>query len=833
MDGYEVDAKRVYDFDITRIKSVNILKDAAATAVYGSRAANGVVVIETIAPEAGKLKVNYNVVNSYIAPDLSGYNLMNGAEKLEAERLLGYYNPVSGNPTSIQTMALMNEYQKKLGLVAAGNTNWIEIPVRTGFNQKHSLSIDGGSEAIRFNIGLRRDDENGVMKGSGRVRTGANLTLDYRSDKIQIRNDISYDQVGSTNSPYGSFEKYATKSQYYNTKDLNGNLLKVNDWLHTSGVPAGEDANPAYDALMGLNFNKNKYTSLINNLSIIWKPFSGMQIRGQLSINKTDGSGEVFTDPASSKYVQRANSDFSTFGSLAISGSNNLLVNTNLLANYTKKIGNSYLNVAGGMNTREMKANSNYVEYQGFVNGYQVGPNYALKIASPYRIADNHTRLFGSFLSANYSFKDKYLLDFSGRLDGSSEFGVNQRVAPFYAIGTGLNLHKFDFIRQFSFISKARVTGTFGQLGKTNFPPYAAQDYYTMQTSIYRGSFGALLNYMGNDALTWEKTNAYDLIFDLGFLKNRINLNVNLYSKITNDLVNDIDLPLSAGFTSFKGNVGKISNKGLEVQVRVEAIKTKDLYVAVYGNFATNKNKLLEISESLRNYNKLVDARLSPPNINPTPVADRKKLTRPYTKYVVGGSTTAIFGMKSLGINPADGKEIFLKSDGTITYDWTAAEQVIIGDITPKGQGAFGFNASYKGFTLFTSLLYEFGAKIYNTTLVEKVESVDVYHFNADRRVLSQRWISPGDVTPLRALSDRGRVTRPTSRFIQTNNFLNINSVSLGYQIPDAIVKKYNISLLRVQLSTNDFAYLSRIQRERGIAYPYARTYNFTITLGL
>lgn len=330
--------------------------------------------------------------------------------------------------------------------------------------------------------------------------------------------------------------------------------------------------------------------------------------------------------------------------------------------------------------------------------------------------------------------------------------------------------------------------------------------------------------------MTWEKTKTYDLIIDLGFLKDAVNVNVNFYNKITNNLVNDVDIPLSSGFSSYKDNIGKVQNKGIEIFLRANIIQKKDFLFAIYGNLAKNKNELLELSNSLKRYNDLVNAQYDGfTGTAPTNGAYLQKYSTPHTKYIEGGSLTSIFGMKSLGINPMDGKEIFLRPDGTITYDWLASDQVIIGDTSPKGQGAFGINLNYKGFSFFASLLYQYGAQQYNQTLVTKVENIDLYNRNADKRVLLDRWVNIGDVTALKDIAERGYSTRPTSRFVQNNNFIKMNSLSLGYDVPTTWLKNYKISRLRAQLSSNNVALWSTILQERGTSYPFARNYDLSL----
>ncbi|SEW01965.1 SusC/RagA family TonB-linked outer membrane protein [Chitinophaga arvensicola] len=834
MDGYEVTAQKVYDYDINMIKSITILKDAAATAVYGSRAANGVIVIETLPPMPGKLRVNYTGSATVTAPDLSDYNLMNAAEKLEAERLSGAYNIAGLLPTN--AAYLTDEYIKKTAQVAKGvNTDWISQPLTNEVNQKHSVYIDGGSQQIRFGVSLKYDNQNGVMKKSGRNREGAGLTLDYRGKKIQVRNDVSYDVVKAQNSPYGNFVDYTWKSPYDRIYDDNGQVLKnTNNW-HGGVTSELNLVNPLYEALKTKNYSRTGTNTLANNLAVNWNVASHLQFRGQVSVTKTDNTSESYIDPASGRYDIRAGADYSLIGQLNQGNSNMLSINTNAFANYVNTIQDHNINVSAGINTLQTEGSSSTAVYTGFSSGDQHTPNLAAKISGKPSYAQNQTRMFGSFLTLNYSFKDIYLLDISSRLDGSSEFGNERKFAPFWSIGTGVNLHKYEFLRGSNVISRARITANMGQLGKTNFPPYAAKDNYNLSSNWYSTGPGVSLYAMGNTGLTWEKTNTYDLIFDLGLLKDRISVNVNLYRKLTRDLVNDVNLPLSSGFTQYKDNIGEVENKGFEIQFRADVIKKKDLLIAVYGNFAANRNRLVNISNALKEYNQRVDdeyKNYTTASSDKGP-ANKIKFSTPHIKYVEGGSLTSVFGMRSLGINPMDGREVFMRKDGTITYDWNAFDQVIIGDMSPKGQGAFGINGNYKGITLFASFLYEFGGDEYNNTLLSKVENVDIYNRNADRRLLTDRWKQPGDLMQFKNIADRSQTTRPTSRFMQRYNAVSFNSLSLGYAFNQATLRKLGgLNMLRFQFTTNNLAKITTVKQERGLDYPFARTFDFSINLG-
>ena len=251
-------------------------------------------------------------------------------------------------------------------------------------------------------------------------------------------------------------------------------------------------------------------------------------------------------------------------------------------------------------------------------------------------------------------------------------------------------------------------------------------------------------------------------------------------------------------------------------------VNQKDLLVSVYANIAHNKNEILKISESLAAYNEKVNEYYTTKDVD-------RDYSKALTKYIPGGSLTSIFAMRSLGIDPANGDELFLKSDGSTTYEWNPTEVTVVGNTEPDAQGSFGLNVSYRNFFLYCSFLYEFGGQRYNYTLVNDVENADIYNYNADKRVLADRWQKEGDLSSLKDIRDRDVTTSPTSRFVQDYNVLSLNSLSLGYDFKPDLIKTIGLSMLRLQFNMGDIVRFSSVKQERGLSYPYARTFNISL----
>lgn len=819
MDGFEISVSQLYDLDPNRIESVTILKDAAATALYGSRAANGVIIITTVAPKSGKLNVSYSFVGDIVTPDLSDYNLANAAEKLDIEKRVGFYDYVDDADKVVK----MNEYYSKMMNIERGvDTYWLSKPLKTAINHKHSLYIDGGSEHLRFGFDLQYANQDGVMRGSIRDRFSAGFYLQYNYKNLQIRNYTSYSLTNSKESPYGNFADY-TKQQPYNLyKDENGNLLPELGW---GGVE--KRLNPLYEASLG-SFDESNNDDLINNLSLNWNIVQGLLLKAQLSVTKSSNSSDRFIDPKSVKNGKEMLSvtNFSS-GALYVNDGKNLSIDMNAYASYFKTIKNHSINLQAGINIKESSMDGTSATYKGFPSGQFSSVNYARKVDDKPVINEGTTRLVGFLASLNYSLKDIYLFDGSYRLDGSSAFGKNKRFAPFWSVGAGLNIHNYNYFKEIEAISLLKVRASYGKLGKINFPAYTSSRYYEMiSDQWYKTGYGSKLKARGNSDLKWETTNTFDAGFEFGMYSNKLYLNFSYYHKKTIDLVNDVTTPSSTGFTTFKNNVGEVLNEGIEINLRASVLDKKDCSLILNANLAHNTNKMLKISKSLEEYNNRVRDQMAAMN-NFTDDA-----SKPYMQYEEGRSLSSIWGMKSMGINPSTGEEVFMRPDGTLTDIWSASSQQYLGDAMPKVQGAFSINFTYKNISIYTNFMYEAGGQNYNTTLSDKVEGVNVYSNNVDKRVLTDRWIKAGDIAMYKKIDpSRGQTarTRSTSRFVRDYNVLSWNSASISYDFSQKLISKIGFGMLRVEIGANDILHISSVKQERGLSYPFARTVNLSV----
>lgn len=810
MDGIEVSATTVYDLDMNRVEAFSILKDASATALYGSRGANGVILITTVRPRSGELRVSVNARYDISAPDLSDYNLMNAREKLQYEKLAGVYTSKGGLEEQMNKDEL---YNSRLEEVARGvDTYWLSKPLRTSVNQRYSVFVEGGDEHMRYGVDLKYDTDKGVMKGSGRERWGAKINLNYNLDnKLIVTNDLNVDDVKGENSPYGDFSQYTKLNPYEREKDPEtGELIRR--------FASNNLKNPLLDATLP-NTDYNRYTEVKDNLSVEWRVTSHFQIKGLAALTKNITKNDKYRSAESSEFDTQT--DPNQKGSYTISNSTTINFDANLRFMYNNVFADKYT-VSAGIGSELSTSNLTGEGFTavGFLSDRLKNIQYAQQFKKDSKPTGSYdkTKMVGFFANLNVGYDNRYFLDASFRTDGSSKFGRNSRFAPFWSVGAAWNLDKESFWTGTGYM---KIRASVGSTGTTNFTSDQALTQYLYQsTSEYNGIYGAVLSAYGNPSLKWQNTLQYNAGVEASVWRNMIVVNFDAYLKRTQNLLLDIDVAPSTGFSSYKENMGSIDNKGFEARLRFNLIndRSRDMTWNVTIAAAHNKNEIRKLSTAMKKMNE--EALKS---------TNSKGDTTMFRLYEEGRSQSALMVVRSLGIDPATGNEIYIKKDGSLTYEYDVNDKVEVGDENPKFQGNVQTNFYWKGFNLYLLFNYEYGAKIYNTTLATKVEGADPL-YNADKRVLYDRWKKAGDVAMFRRIDDTSDLYQ-TTRLVQDNNFINLSSLSLSYDVPQDILSRTFIERCKLTFSMTDVFRISSIKQERGTSYPFARSFSFALNL--
>ena len=801
LDGFESSLSVINDMDINRIASITILKDAASTAIYGSKAANGVVVVETVKPQAGKLMVSYNGNANISMPDLSSYNLMNAKEKLAFEKLAGKYTPASWSATS--EFELQKLYNQKLAEIESGiDTYWLTEPLRVGVNQKHSLYIEGGEGSFLFGIGAGYNGISGVMEKSNREVISGNIDLIYRIKKFQFSNKFSMTNTKIKN-PIVDFSEYAAANPYYKKRDEEGNIGK---WLENNDYTKA--ANPLWNASQNSR-DEGKQLALSNYFVAEYTPLEALKVRARFGISYGNDDTE--------KFISRNDTRFDTYEILKKGTFNTTNTRSNqyegeLSVTFAKLIGRHRLNAVLGGNLNSNKTLTQGYSAQGFPEGDFVYPSFSNGYpegGSP-TYYENTSRSMNGYFNLGYSFDDRYLMDFSLRENGSSVFGASKRYIGTWSVGLGWNLHKERFIADhLTWIDFLKLRASIGNPGNQNFSSSKTLTTFNFQlASMNYFGMGAVLNQLGNPDLDWQITLDKNIGIDMSLIDKRLNITADYYHKVTDPLLINISMPLSSGTSSYLTNMGKQISQGLTLSASYYIIQKLDQRFSwlVRGNLRTQKTKLDKIGNKLDELNKSGQGHNT-------------------VRYYNGADPDDIWAVKSAGIDPSTGRELFYDKEGNYTYDFSYDNEVICGNTRPKIEGVIGTSLNYKGFSVSMNFRYQTGASVFNEALFNKVENISVsgLNKNQDKRALYERWQNPGDKVRFKDIANAAS-TPMSSRFIQKENVLSMESVYVGYEFYEGWIKKIGLSNLKIQASMRDVFRASTIKSERGTLYPFARS---------
>lgn len=834
LDGFQTTMQVIYDMDINLIASITVLKDAAATVAYGSKAANGVIVVETKQPTPGKLRVTYSINSNFELPDLSSYHLLDAAGILEAQRLAGVYNDPNNQ---FKDVALKQWYDYRLAQVKSGvNSYWLSQPVQIGWGTSHSLSMSGGQGALRYSFSGNYNNGEGAIKGSSRNRYGLGYTVAYVSKSIRLDNRTNVGYVRANNSKWGGFDSYASQLPYFRIKDDNGKMLKFFEPSNAElgfdlPAPGGRFANPAYNSTLNIK-SYSTPLSISNTTNVEWSISDDFRIKGSFGWLGNSVESESFL-PADHTNFGESIYTMTELGSYSQLRGSNSAMDGKINVNYNKRFGRHTLLASLGASITKTSSTSTAVNVVGIPNDYLdelgLANGFGFTNNKPNTL-NNISRGLSNYVSLSYNFADRYTAEVTVNQSGSSQFGSNNRMAPFYAGGLAWSIDKEKFFKPNNIIQTAKLRASFGTTGNQNFATMSQQVYTYSFTNSYRLQLGATTSAYANPDLKWQQTLKQNAGLTLGLFKGRLNASVEVFRETTDNLILPLDVAPSTGFVNYQDNLGGTRNQGYEISFSAPIIKN------------SSKKIFWNININAGHYSNII-TRLSPA-IDAINAANNKLLTdddkpnqkAPLPRFVVGESMSRIWAVPSLGIDPATGKEVFMKLDGSQTFTWDPNDKRPMGDATSKLKGIFSSNLSYKNFVFNIALGYQFGGYMYNQTLVDKVENVDLVNGNADVRVLTERWKKPGDISSFKSLVANGsntlQMTNATSRFVQKNNFIEATSITVGYNFPSTLkwVKASHLSAPRLSITQNNVARLATIRNERGTSYPFARSFSFGLS---
>ena len=813
LDGFETTLETVMNLNMNRVASVTILKDAASTAIYGSKASNGVVVIETKAPARGRLQLSYKGDFGLEIADLSDYNLMNASEKLQFETLAGVYTDTTGDP--FNQVRLDNLRNERLKAIASGvDTYWLSEPIRTGFTHKHNLYAEGGEDKIRYGIGLSYGNVAGVMKGSDRQTLEGNIDLIYRTGKFQFSNKLTINWL-NTNDPAVSFSEYAYANPYYKKRNEDGGIDKYL-YYPEEGTDDYPVTNPLWNAHLN-NYDTSQSFGFTNNFIFEWFILDCLRFRAKFGITKNDQDDQTRLSPLHSQFDDMEDTEKGLFTQTMI---RQLNYEGDVAITFGKLIAEKHMvNAVGGFNFSNNKSQNYGYSANGFTDDQFAAPSFANNYPegeSP-EYSESLRRAVSFYINGGYAYDDRYLVDVNYRLDGASMFGTGNRFRNTWSAGLGWNIHKESFLTdRTDFFQMLKIRGSVGNPGNQNFSAYQAFTTYRFNgwmTNIF--GTGVIVNDLGNPDLAWQETINYDIGTDITFWGDRVNITFDYYWKDTDPLLAIISTKGSMGVTSVALNAGSQKTHGWEATLRISPIyRPHDgINWNISINATSSKSKYANIGNSFSRLNEEGQSSLVGT-----------------TRYYDGGSPTAIWAVRSAGIDPATGQELFIKKDGSYSFTYDVNDEVVVGDTQPKLEGVLGTTLYFKGLYVGCYFRYQLGGQVFNTSLFQKVENIgteDVYN-NQDKRALYDRWSLNNREAYFKGIS-LVQTTDKSSRFVMDENTFTGESINIGYEFPDRLIRGLKLSALSVQMTMNDIFRASSVRVERGIDYPFARSVTFSL----
>lgn len=726
------------------IASIEVLKDAASAAIYGSRAANGVVLITTKRGQSGDTKINLSAWTGWSEPTST-------AEPLSAQEWIDVANEARANS------GLSARTNADWGWDGTTDVNWIDEIFRTGKTSEYQLNLSGGDNKTRYYISGSYRDEEGVIIASQYKRGTMRLNLDHNASKLfsvgtslSISSDLNQ-RINNDNNIYGIYSASILTPSWRAVRDENGEFVDALPSFNTNAV---RDALiPRYD---------NKTLKFIGNMYTNFHITDGLDFRTDFSYDYNTVTEDHYR-PATSPQGRpngSGNFDFRSVGTWIIEPT----------LRYSKRLADQHsINAVAGMTFQDRKQFDNSVNGVGFAreNLTYLASAATINGGSSFRTDYKFNSVFGRI---NYSFNEKYLASLTVRQDGSSRFGANNKFATFYAASVGWNFSDESFMEGISWLDLGKLRASYGTTGNDgvgNFPWQAAWTGGSNYLDVPAFS----PTQIANPDLKWETTATLDVGIELALFGNRLNVNAGYFDRKTTDLLYSSPLPQTTGFTSVFKNIGEMSNSGIELDLSGVILNTGGFKWTASANASFMKNEVV----------KLVD--------------DEPILQGFASAIIVGQPLNTFYGLNFLGVDPATGSAIFedVDGDGLVTV---ANDSKVLGDAQPDIVGGFTNRFAYKGFSLDVFFQFVEGVQIYNNTQAFTLNPGNGFGMTKE---MLRRWQQPGDITDIpRAVTSPGLSGSDNSRWLSDGDYLRLKNVSLSYDLPAEIVGKARLRSARI-----------------------------------
>jgi len=808
IDGIQVTSADFATINPGDIESFNILKDATSTAIYGSRGANGVIVITTKKGVSGKTQINYDFQYGYSELPQDKLKVMNSAQKLQYEQYDRPSDPSYANyPSGVNPFGWTPDEIDSLSKLDYHIQN---VLFHKGITQQHQISASGGNDKTHFYLSGSVFDQQGIVVTTGLKRYTGRINLDnsFGNFNIGINASLGYSRLIGTreNDSYIGSPLNAIRwfNPYINLYDANGDYQI--DYLQGQPNPLKEllENSGNSDQVKGVG-------SAYIEFRFPW--IKGLKARtvwgGDLDQDESFAYLDRSTDQGSQSQGNNGEVDRAYAKTFRYTGTTSL--------NYQRTIGEHEINAS--IYNEIIQSKSENFGFKGFglvgpfKNEAGITPGTATNGYIP-TVAGSATAdgLVSYFIDATYGFKRKYYLNAGARRDGSSRLSSDQRWANFGQVGASWIISEENFMQGVKkWLNSLKLKASYGSVGSQGIPDFLTPELFG--PVVYNGTGGLILTNLER-SLTWERKNMFNTGTEFAMFNGRLGGTIEVYRNITKDLFLDRQLSRTSGFQSITNNLGKLQNQGIEISLSGDVVKTKNFNWSLSANYTYNKNKLLDQNGQQDNVSGVLINR-------------------------VGNPINSFYLVRYAGVDPQTGDALYYEKDGkTTTNVYDPNDRVLLGPSDPPQFGGFSTSWNYKGIGLDVLFSYALGAFAFNNDRTN-VENSIYWFSNLDVAMLRE-WQKPGDVTDVP--SSFNDFHPETSRFLEKTNYLRLRNVMLSYSLPSSLLNRIKIRSLRIFAQGENLYVWDNFQGYdpevvtgvlEGAHYPPLKTITFGVSVGL
>lgn len=735
------------------VDNISVLKDASATALYGSRGANGVIVVTTKRAKSGS-KPQIQVSSKVAVNQFNSGNF----KVMDSQQLYDYHTQFANSQPWFTEDLLQR------------NTDWIKGGTKNAFVREFNTTFTAATDKLNFFLNLGMYSEEGTVRGNELDRYTFRTNIDYKiSKKLTIKPKLSFS--------FDTRDKIAEAPLYelylnlpwdvpFNSNGTPVNAQESQDWI-------GRDRrNYFFDQQW--NYSDSNIFNMSANFDFEFEILPYLSYVSTNNFTLYKGRSKSYTDP-------RSNSGKANGGSLSEFSSNRLTRLTTQMLKYENTFNEIHtVSAVGGYEYNDYEYDDFGATGNGIIPGGEI-----LDVASETGSVSgskNEYALQSYFLAADYDYDNKYFAKVSVRRDGASNFGLNSKYGNFFSIGAGWNVHKEDFFKN-NIVNKLKLRASYGSVGNRPSSLYPYQGTYRVNTQ-YIGIPGAILNQFGNADLGWEKSYEANFALDTRIF-DRVDLTLEYYNKDTSDLLYFVSLPDITGYQGFWENVGGLKNTGFEAVVSADIIKNENVTFNAGFNIGVNKNKITSLYQGQ----------------DQIPVGTKI--------FKVGEDANTWYIRKWLGVNPDNGQPLWeavnpTTGEKTETSNWNEATLQPLGTSTPDFIGGFNTSFTYKNFSITSNFTFSQGGTIYNAS--RELFDSDGFYSTFNQMVLPEgwtRWENPGDIAthPQPIQGGNNNSNKRSSRYLEDASYLRLNNVTISYNLPNNVLEKIGMKAVNLYVS--------------------------------